>query len=77
MTYTPTYCTHAETEPALTRVVVDHVLQALEGKAGGDVVPAVGHAEDLIVLYVSVPHGQRIDPFRGTHIQVRDFESSH
>lgn len=36
---------------SLTGVVVDHVLEALEGEAGGDVVPAVVQSEDAIVLY--------------------------
>lgn len=43
-----------------TGVVVDHVLEALEGEAGGDVVPAVVHSEDAIVLYDPVLHGEGI-----------------
>lgn len=43
-----------------TRVVVDHVLQALEGEAGGDVVPAVVQPVDPVVLYTPVLHRQRV-----------------
>lgn len=42
----------------LTRVVVDHILKALESEAGGDVVPAVVQSEDTIVLYDHVLHWQ-------------------
>lgn len=41
---------------ALTRVVVDHVLQTLKGKPWGDVVPAISQTEYFIVLYGPVSH---------------------
>lgn len=47
-----------------TRVVVDHVLQALEGEAGGDVVPAVVQPGDAVVLHAAVLHRQRIHTCR-------------
>lgn len=43
-----------------TTVVVDHVLQALEGEAGGDVVPAVVQPVDPVVLHTPVLHRQRV-----------------
>lgn len=43
-----------------TRVVVNQVLQALEGEAGGDVVPAVVQSVDSVVLHTPVLHRQRV-----------------
>lgn len=45
---------------ALTRVVVDHIFEALKSEPRGDVVPAVVQSEDTIVLYDPVLHRQRI-----------------
>lgn len=40
--------------------MANHVLQALEGEAGGDVVPAVVQSVDSVVLYGPVLHRQRV-----------------
>lgn len=40
--------------------MVNQVLQALEGEAGGDVVPAVVQSVDSVVLHAPVLHRQRV-----------------
>lgn len=44
--------------------MVNHVFQALEGEAGGDVVPAVVQSVDSVVLYAPVFHRQRVHACR-------------
>lgn len=46
--------------------MVDQVLQALEGKAGGDVVPVIWQAVDAVMLHSSVSDGKSVDAWKKT-----------
>lgn len=48
----------------LTRIVIDQVLQALEGEPWRDVVPVVRQAKDAVMLDLPVSHRERVEACR-------------
>lgn len=66
----------------LTRIVIDQVLQALEGEPWRDVVPVVRQAKDAVMLDLPVSHRERVEAFlrltlsdhEGANLRVRQLQ---